>query len=292
MLAPDRSGPALQAGSDTRTARPGPARGLVSSTRTTGVSAPASGTMGVMNRRSGTIVALVCALAALAGSSSVSAANGFVPTHKLHVDLTEWAVVPSQGLVSAGRLRLTVANYGVLRHELAIIPTQWWGETLDVHDGRAVGDSLARPIVVPRPEARTTAGAAGRLLRPGRQQPRPLHPRRRSFDPRRLSRAAGTVSPQRRAPMGRCTRGLLTASRCTRCGPPRRPGRALFSSGRAARPPGRGPLAQLRLQLAFGPMPVLLRARVARQGKLEGSPRDHPLADLPAERRQRAGRTA
>lgn len=101
-----------------------------------------------MNHRIGTVAALILVLCAFVGLSSGSAARIPTPTHALHVDLTEWAVVPSAGLVSPGPLRLTVQNYGRLRHELEIIPTRKWGQTLVIRNGRAVGAAAARPIVV------------------------------------------------------------------------------------------------------------------------------------------------
>ena len=91
--------------------------------------------------------ALAAATLALAGPVAGLAAPGSAP-HSLHVDVAEWAVVPSQGHVSAGRLRLTVANAGVLPHELEVIPTARWGRRLRVRDGRALGRGLARPVVV------------------------------------------------------------------------------------------------------------------------------------------------
>ena len=97
-----------------------------------------------MTRRGGTVAALIAALLALAGPAS-----GAPPrTSTLHVDLAEWAVVPSQGLVSSGSLRLTVQNYGVVKHELDIIPTAWWGQKLFVRNGRADGAAVTRPVVV------------------------------------------------------------------------------------------------------------------------------------------------
>jgi hypothetical protein len=101
-----------------------------------------------VNRRTGAIAALFLVLAALAGPSSGSASHETSAVNTLHVDLTEWAVVPSQGLVSSGPLRVAVQNYGVLVHELDIIPTQVWGEKLGVRRGRAVGGPVASPIVV------------------------------------------------------------------------------------------------------------------------------------------------
>ena len=72
------------------------------------------------------------------------------------VEVTVGAVVPSGGVVSTGPLRLTVTNYGVLRHKLEIVPTQSWGETLRVRHGLAVGEWAARPVVVPPGQTRTT----------------------------------------------------------------------------------------------------------------------------------------
>jgi uncharacterized cupredoxin-like copper-binding protein len=101
-----------------------------------------------MNRRVGTVAALIFALCAFVGLSSGSATVIPTPAHALHVDVTEWAVVPSAGLVSTGPVRLTVQNYGRLRHELEIIPTRKWGQALAIRNGRAVGAVAARPIVV------------------------------------------------------------------------------------------------------------------------------------------------
>ena len=117
-------------------------------THTAGAALPAIETMRLMTRRSGILAALICLIAAFSGVSSGSAARTPTLTHALHVNITEWAVVPSEGLVSTGPLHLTVQNYGRLRHELAIIPTRRWGQELNVRNGRAVGAVAARPIVV------------------------------------------------------------------------------------------------------------------------------------------------
>jgi hypothetical protein len=105
-------------------------------------------TMNGMSRRASAVAALIVALAALAGPSSGSAGRSSTTAQQLHVDLAEWAVIPSRGLVSSGSLRLTVQNYGVIKHELDIIPTAWWGQKLFVRDGRADGAAVMRPIVV------------------------------------------------------------------------------------------------------------------------------------------------
>jgi hypothetical protein len=101
-----------------------------------------------MSRRTAAFAALALAAAALVAPSAGVAARPVALSHSLHVDLTEWAVVPSQGLVSAGPLRVTVQNYGRLAHQLEIIPTSSWGEQLRVRDGRAVGVVVPHPVIV------------------------------------------------------------------------------------------------------------------------------------------------
>jgi uncharacterized cupredoxin-like copper-binding protein len=74
--------------------------------------------------------------------------------HALQVQLGEWNVVPSQGLVAAGSVRVTVQNFGRLSHELDIIPTVSWDEQLRVVHGRAAGHDVAAPVVVRPGETR------------------------------------------------------------------------------------------------------------------------------------------
>jgi uncharacterized cupredoxin-like copper-binding protein len=101
-----------------------------------------------MKRRNGALAVLILAFSALAGTASGSSAKTSVAVHQLRVDLVEWAVIPSNGLVAAGPLRVKVANDGQLRHELDIVPTESWGQKLRVRDGRVVGEDAAAPIVV------------------------------------------------------------------------------------------------------------------------------------------------
>jgi hypothetical protein len=111
--------------------------------------------MRAVHRRPWLLGALTLAVAALAGPASGGAAHTSVGTHRLHVDVSEWAVVPSDGVVSAGTLRLTVENFGRLRHELDIVPTERWGQKLPIRSGRAVGEVAAPPIVVTPGEKRS-----------------------------------------------------------------------------------------------------------------------------------------
>src|SRR5215469_15188210 len=95
-----------------------------------------------LNRKNGALAVLI-AFGALAGSASGSSAKTGVAVHQLHVDLTEWAVIPSDGVVAAGPLRVKVANVGQLWHELEIVPTESWGQKLRIRNGRAVAENAA-----------------------------------------------------------------------------------------------------------------------------------------------------
>jgi hypothetical protein len=102
------------------------------------------------------VIALATALLALGGPPTAFAAPGSA-NHTLRVEVAEWAVVPSGGHVHAGALRITVANAGVLPHELAVVPTARWGQKLRVRDGRALGKRLARPVVVKPGQTRSVS---------------------------------------------------------------------------------------------------------------------------------------
>jgi hypothetical protein len=99
--------------------------------------------------------ALVLAVAALAGPAWGGAGKASVATHRLQVGVTEWAVIPSDGRVSPGALRLTVENFGLIGHEIAIVATERFGEELPISRGRAIGEEVAPPIVVAPGERRS-----------------------------------------------------------------------------------------------------------------------------------------
>jgi hypothetical protein len=99
--------------------------------------------------------ALTLFAVAVAAPGWGSAGRNAVSGHQLRVDVTEWAVIPSDGIVSAGPVRLTVENFGRVRHELEIVPTQRWGQKLPIRAGRAIGEVAAPPIVVAPGEKRS-----------------------------------------------------------------------------------------------------------------------------------------
>jgi hypothetical protein len=93
--------------------------------------------------------------AALAAPVAAGTQRAAVSAHRLNVQVGEWAMIPSAGRVSPGSLRITVQNFGELRHELEIVPTERWGQTLPMHNGRAVGEAAVPPIIVAPGETRS-----------------------------------------------------------------------------------------------------------------------------------------
>jgi len=107
---------------------------------------------------------LALSIAVLAAVAVAQASAAPAPrSHALQVQLGEWNVVPSQGFVSAGSVRVTVRNFGRLPHELDIIPTVSWDEQLRVVHGRAAGHDVSAPVVVGPGQTR----AVRVRLRPG-----------------------------------------------------------------------------------------------------------------------------
>jgi uncharacterized cupredoxin-like copper-binding protein len=97
---------------------------------------------------------LAAAVLAAALASSATAERSTIQT--LGVQVAEWNVVPSRGVVPAGTVKVVVANDGLLDHELEIVRTARWGQELPIRNGRAIGAELAAPILV-RPGRTRTA---------------------------------------------------------------------------------------------------------------------------------------
>ena len=103
-------------------------------------------------RKTAVAVALFAAIAVAVAQAAAASPPG---THTLGVQLGEWNIVPSQGLVSAGTVRLRVENFGRLPHELVIVPTVSWDEQLRVAHGHALGRGVAPAVVVPPGQTRS-----------------------------------------------------------------------------------------------------------------------------------------
>jgi uncharacterized cupredoxin-like copper-binding protein len=83
--------------------------------------------------------ALVCATSGTAGSA---------PTTTLRADVAEWSIVPSNGAVRAGVVRLVVHNLGAAPHQVTLVRTTTFGERLRLAGSHAVVKPIAASVIV------------------------------------------------------------------------------------------------------------------------------------------------
>jgi uncharacterized cupredoxin-like copper-binding protein len=66
----------------------------------------------------------------------------------LRVDVAEWSVVPSTGVVPAGRVRIVVRNLGSVAHSLVVARTGSFGEELPLRGDHAVARPVGLPVAI------------------------------------------------------------------------------------------------------------------------------------------------
>ena len=71
------------------------------------------------------------------------------PSSTLRADVAEWSIVPSQGVVRAGAVRVVLRNLGAEAHQLMIVRTRSFGETLRLRAHRAVAHPIAAVLAPP-----------------------------------------------------------------------------------------------------------------------------------------------
>jgi uncharacterized cupredoxin-like copper-binding protein len=71
------------------------------------------------------------------------------PPSTLRADVAEWSIVPSQGVVRAGAVRIVLRNLGAEAHQLMIVRTRSFGETLPLRGDRAAARSLGSVLAAP-----------------------------------------------------------------------------------------------------------------------------------------------
>jgi hypothetical protein len=94
-------------------------------------------------------------LAAFAALLIVPVAGAAQAPATLHADVAEWSVVPGSGVVPAGRVRLVVRNIGRQPHELIVVRTRQFGDTLQLRGDRAVATPVAPRLLVSAGTTRT-----------------------------------------------------------------------------------------------------------------------------------------
>jgi uncharacterized cupredoxin-like copper-binding protein len=95
------------------------------------------------------------ALAAFAALLLVPVVGAAASPTTLHADLAEWSVVPSSGVVPAGRVKLVVRNIGRQPHELIVVRTKQFAESLRLQGDRAAATPVAPRLLVPPGTSRT-----------------------------------------------------------------------------------------------------------------------------------------
>jgi uncharacterized cupredoxin-like copper-binding protein len=104
-----------------------------------------------------------CAIAfSLVGAAS-STAGFTAPAATLRADVAEWSIVPSTGVVPAGRVRIDVRNLGASAHQVVLVRTSSFAQRLKLLGSRAAVPHMLGSIVV-KPGAR---GSFTTSLKPG-----------------------------------------------------------------------------------------------------------------------------
>lgn len=94
--------------------------------------------------RSLALIALVAAIAVPAGAYGAGAKDPV----SLRADIAEWSLVPSAGVVHAGLVRITARNLGITEHQLVLVRTTRFAQTLMLDGDHATGRAVAPPLVV------------------------------------------------------------------------------------------------------------------------------------------------
>lgn len=87
-------------------------------------------------------------IAVLAALAAAAPAGANSPSSTLRADVAEWSIVPSQGVVRAGQVRIVVRNMGVEAHQVVIVRTARFAQRLPLSKHRAVVRAVAAPVMV------------------------------------------------------------------------------------------------------------------------------------------------
>src|SRR3954470_16208016 len=96
-----------------------------------------------------TKAALTTAVLLLAAALFAAGTPAAAPPSTLRADVAEWSIVPSQGAVRAGAVRIVLRNLGAEAHQLMVARTRSFGATLPLRRNRAVARPLGSVIAAP-----------------------------------------------------------------------------------------------------------------------------------------------
>jgi hypothetical protein len=89
---------------------------------------------------------LVCAIAVALFSAPAWGQAGRPAT--IRADVAEWSVVPSVGVVPAGRVRIDVRNVGEVTHRITLVKTGSFDPVLRLRGDRALVRPLATSVLI------------------------------------------------------------------------------------------------------------------------------------------------
>jgi len=92
-------------------------------------------------------VAIACCIAVVALASAPAWGRPAAPA-TIRADVGEWSVVPSVGVVPAGRVRIEVRNLGQEAHQITLVKTDSFDPVLRLRGDRALVHPLATSVLV------------------------------------------------------------------------------------------------------------------------------------------------
>ena len=97
-----------------------------------------------MTRR--VLIATAVLLGAGVGTTGTQASLG--PASVLRADIAEWSIVPSEGVIDAGNVRIVARNLGAQAHQLIVVRTRAFAQDLPLRGDRAVARPVGSPVLV------------------------------------------------------------------------------------------------------------------------------------------------
>ncbi|MFL5955693.1 MAG: hypothetical protein ACJ76I_16470 [Gaiellaceae bacterium] len=93
--------------------------------------------------------ASIAAAALIAAGATATGVTASPSPSTLRADVAEWSIVPSQGSLRAGAVRIVVRNLGAETHQLMIVRTRSFGQSLTLRGNQAVAQPLASVLAAP-----------------------------------------------------------------------------------------------------------------------------------------------
>jgi uncharacterized cupredoxin-like copper-binding protein len=107
-------------------------------------------------------LAAILAVTLVAASSAAASRPAYRDPSAMSALVAEWSVVPSEGILAAGTVRIRLRNVGVEQHELVVTRTARFSQKLPLSDDHAVATPIGQPILLAPGQSRTVTFHVGR----------------------------------------------------------------------------------------------------------------------------------